>query len=357
MEASLNLAINKILATAAKRRALNVHLTVGAYPVLRIDDELVELAEEQIVTQDFINQLAGSWVSDLQKTELEKEKAIIFVKEVSKNLRLKINFFYQKGSLAASFRLIPTQISPLINLGLPKSIYGLADKKSGLIIVCGPYGSGRTTTAASIIQEINKSRKENIITIEKPIEYLIANQKSLIEQREVGRDANSFIDALNYAQQADVDIIAVGASQEEGIIPLVLEFASSGRLAILVMDTNSVVQTLEEILSAFRPEEKLRAQSLLSESLLAVISQRLVPRAGGGLILAAEVLFATEPVQSLIAEGRIKQLTTILQTSRAEGMLSLDQALAELVSSGEVLIDKAVEYAADPQNFRAIAKS
>ncbi|MFA6216011.1 MAG: twitching motility protein PilT, partial [Patescibacteria group bacterium] len=173
----------------------------------------------------------------------------------------------------------------------------------------------------------------------------------------VGRDANSFIDALNYAQQADVDIIAVGASQEEGIIPLVLEFASSGRLAILVMDTNSVVQTLEEILSAFRPEEKLRAQSLLSESLLAVISQRLVPRAGGGLILAAEVLFATEPVQSLIAEGRIKQLTTILQTSRAEGMLSLDQALAELVSSGEVLIDKAVEYAADPQNFRAIAKS
>ena len=356
MDASLNIIINRILTTAAKRRALNIHLTVGAYPALRIDDELVELNEEQIVTNDFIKKLADSWLSDEEKKELEKQKEIILVREVAGKFRLKINLFFQKNFLSASIRIIPVQIPPFINLGLPKSVYSLADKKSGLIIIAGPYGSGRTTTVASMVGEINNSRKENIITIEKPIEYLLVNKKSLVEQREIGRDANSFIDALKYAQQADVDVIAVGANTEPGVIPLVLEFANSGRLAILIMDTTSVVQTIEQIFANFDPDEKQRAQLLLSESLLSIIVQRLVPRVGGGLVLASEVLIANEPVHSLIAEGRIKQITTVLQTSRAEGMVSLDQSLVELVKSGEVLIEKAIEYANDPQNFRGMAK-
>lgn len=223
--------------------------------------------------------------------------------------------------------------------------------------MAGPYGSGRTTTVASMIEEINGSRKENIITIEKPIEYLLANKKSLIEQQEVGPDTNSFADALKYTQQADVDVVAVGATPEPEVIPLVLEFSNAGRLALLIMDTTSVIQTIEEIFATFPLPERQRAQLLLSESLLAIIVQRLVPKVGGGLILAAEVLIANEPVRSLIAEGRIKQITTILQTSREEGMVSLDQSLTELVKSGEVLIDKAIEFATDPQSFRAMVKS
>ena len=357
MEASLNIVINKILTAAAKRKASNIHLTVGAYPALRIDEELVELKDEQIITNDFIKKIADSWLDAEQKKELEQNKEIILVRELAKQFRLKINFFYQKSFLSASLRLIPDRIPPLINLGLPKSVYGLTDKKSGLIIISGPFGSGRTTTVASLVEEINKSRKENIITIEKPIEYLFVNQQSLIEQREVGRDAKSFTAALESAQQADVDVIAVGVNTEIQVIPLVLEFANSGRLAILTMDTNSVIQTVEEILASFPVDERQRAQLLLSESLLSIISQRLVPSAGGGLVLAAEVLVATDAVRSLIAEGRIKQITTILQSSRAEGMLSLDQSLAELVKSGEVLIDQAIEYANDPVNFRAMAKT
>ncbi|MFA6410905.1 MAG: PilT/PilU family type 4a pilus ATPase [Candidatus Buchananbacteria bacterium] len=356
MEAAFNIIINKILTAGAKQRASNVHLTVGAYPTLRIDEELVELKDEQIITNDFVTKLAQDWLDEFQQKKLLEKKEIIFIKEVAKQFRVKVNFFFQKGFLSASLRLIPAQVPPIINLGLPKSVYGLTDKKAGLIIVTGPYGSGRTTTVASIIEEINKSRKENIITVEEPIEYLFVNKESLIEQREVGRDVNSFTDALRYCQQADIDVVAIGVTGEKETIPLVLEFANSGRLAILTMETTSAIQTIEEIFSSFSAEQQQRAPLLLSESLLAIITQRVVPKVGGGQVLAAEVLIANEAVRSLIREGRIKQINTILQSSRAEGMLSLDQSLAELVRSGEVLIDQAIEYANDPQNFRAMAK-
>ena len=251
MQAALNVTISKILATAAKRKASVIHLTVGAYPVLRIDEELVELEDEQILTEDFMKKFADGILDDNQKKELEKNKEVTFIEEFAGKFRFRINIFYQKGYLSASLKLVSNQIPPLVNLGLPKSVYGLTDKTSGLIIIAGPYGSGRTTTVASMLEEINKNRRENIITIEKPIEYLFVNQKCLIEQREVGRDVNTFIQAIQYFKEADVDVIAVGANEETETIPLVLEFASSGRLAIIQMDTISVIQTLEEILASF----------------------------------------------------------------------------------------------------------
>lgn len=356
MDATLELFINKILTTAAKRQASNIHLTVNSYPALRVNNELVELTDEQIVSASLVQNMANDWLDENQKKVLAEQKEIIVTKEMGKKFRLKMNFFYQKGFLSISLRLIPGRVPPLINLGLPKAVYGLTDKKAGLIIIAGPYGSGRTTTVASMVEEINKSRKENIVVIEDPIEYLFVNQNSLIEQRQVGRDTNTFSDALDNAEESDVDVVAVGVTEEKGVIEKVLEFANSGRLSILSMETTSVVQTVEEFLDNFSPDRRDRAQSLLADNLLAIIVQRLVPRVGGGLILAAEVLISTEAVSSLIKEGRIKQLTTILQTSRAEGMVSLDQSLAELVRSGEVMIDHAIEYATDPQSFRAIAK-
>lgn len=356
MDASLTIIVNKILTTAAKRKASIIHFAVGVYPVLRIDDALVELKDEKVVTKDFINSLASSWLDTEQKKELAREKEITFVKNIEKKFRLKIDFFFQKKSLSASIRLIPDKIIQLINLGLPKSVYSLVDKKSGLIVVSGPYGSGRTTTVASLINEINKTRKENIITIEKPIEYIFVNSNSLIEQREVGVDTNSFREALDYCLQSDVDVVAVDATHDDSIIPDVLAFANSGRLAIMTMDTTSVVQTVEEIFSIFPKEERARAIYLLSESLLAIICQRLVPKRGGGLAIAAEVLITTEAVRSLISSDRSKQLNTVMQSSRAEGMLSLDQSLAELVKAGEVTIDRAIEYSHDREVFRTIAQ-
>jgi twitching motility protein PilT len=357
MEVALNIIINKILMTAAKRRASHVHLTVGSYPVLRIDDGLIELGEEKIITNSFINQLAEAWLTADQKKELAEKKELIFAKEVEKNFRLRINFFYQKNFISASLHLIPGQIPNLINLGLPKSVYSLTDRNAGLIVICGPYGSGRTTTAAAMLEEINKNRKVDILTIEQPIEYLLVNKESIIEQREVGHDVNSFTDALNYAKRSDVNVLFVDSTSESSVLPLALEFATSGRLVIMIMDTTSVIQTIEEMIAGFEEGEKNRAQNLLSDSLLAIISQRLVPRVGGGLILATESLIATDSVRSLIKEGRIQQLATVMQSSRAEGMTSLDQSLAELVKSGDVLIDKAVEYSEDPKGFRTIVRT
>lgn len=357
METALSIAISKILTAAAKRKSSNIHLTVGAYPILRVDEELVELKEEPVVTEGFMEKFVGAILSEEQKKELETNKSVTFIQDFAGKFRFKISVFYQKGYLSASLKLIANQIPLLVNLGLPKAVYGLVDKISGLIVVAGPYNSGRTTTVASIIEEINKSRKENIVTVEKPIEYLFTNNKSLIEQREVGRDVNSAFSALQYLSQADVDVIAVDVCKEAGVIPLVLEFANSGRLAILQLDTTSVIQTIEEILASFRPEEMQRAQLLLSEGLLAIVCQRLIPRIGSGLALAAEVLIINDAVRSLIREGRIKQITTILQSSRTEGMSTLDQSLADLVLSGEVLIDKAIDYADDPVALRSMAKS
>jgi len=356
MEVTFNIAINKILTAAARRRASHIHFTVGAYPVLRIDDNLVELQDEPIITSSFLKQLADAWLLPEQKKELEEKRAILFFKAVDKNFRLRVNFFYQKSFLSVSLRVIPSQIPSLAGLGLPKNVSALVEKKSGLIVIAGPYGSGRTTTVAALIEEINKARKENIVTVEQPIEYLLTNKQSLIEQREVGRDALTFTDALKYAQRTDVNVLVVDANSEVEATSLILEFANSGRLVIAIMDTTSVISTIEEILVRFPPNEKNRAQSLLAEGLLVIIAQRLVPRVGGGLVLAAEILTANESVRSLIRDGKIQQLATVIQSSRAEGMSSLDQSLAELVKTGDVLVDQAIEFADNVETFRSMIR-
>ncbi len=288
MEVNFSIGINKILTAAAKRRASHIHFTVGAYPILRVDDNLAELKEEALITSGFMKQLAKAWLDAAQQKELEDKKAILFFKEIDKNFRLRVNYFYQKGFLSASMRLIPAQIPLLESLGLPKVITALAEKNSGLIVVVGPYNSGRTTTAMSMLEEINKARKENILTIEKPIEHLLVAKQSIIEQREIGRDATTFTDALTYAQRTDVNVLLVDATTEAEATQLVLQYANSGRLVFSIMDTTSVAQTIDEIIVCFPADEKVRAQNLLAEGLLAIISQRLVPRsrrgngAGGG---------------------------------------------------------------------------
>ena len=353
---SANIVVNNVLTAAAKRKASHVHLTVGAYPALRIDGELEELKDESVVTNDLIQQMVANWLDEDQKAILEKEKEIVISREVNKKFRLKISFFFQKNFSSSSLGFIPVEVPLLVNLGLPKSVYSLPERQSGLIIVAGPFGSGRTTTTASLIEDINTNRQENIVVLEKPIEYLFNNKKSIIEQRQVGRYVNSFADGLKHVAKSDIDVVSVGVNFEEEAIPLTLDFANSGRLAILTMDTTSALKAVEDVISSFKPEEIARAQTLLAESLIAVIVQRLLPRVGGGMSLASEVLIVTSPVKALIREGRIGQILSILQSSRTEGMISLDQSLADLVRSGEVLIDRAVEYANDPDNLRAMIK-
>jgi twitching motility protein PilT len=356
MSANNNQTVNRLLLVSAKRKALTIHLTVGAYPTLRIDDELVELGDEAVVTDNFVRELAASWLTEPEKEKLEREKEITLVKNIEDKLRVKTNFFFQKNFLSAKLSIIPEIVPALVNLGLPKSTYNLVEKKSGLIVIGGPYGSGRTTTVSALLEEINKSQKANILTLEKPIEYLLVNKKSLIEQRQVGSDVNSYLAGLKLAAQADVDVMAVAEAPDQSSMLSILEFANSGRLVILIMTVPSAIEAIETILAGFDLDAQARIQTLLAGSLQAIIIQRLVPRVGSGLSLASEVLLGTEPVRSLIREGKIKQISTILQTSRSEGMISLEQSLAQLIKSGEVLIDRAAEYANDQNSLKALIR-
>lgn len=356
MDSSVSITLNKLLTAAAKRKASDIHFTVNAFPALRIDEDLIQLKEEELVTSDFTKALAEGILNEDQKNIFTKEKEITFVKTLDKKFRLKIHIFLQKQFISVSFQLIPALAPRLINLGLPKSVYSLPEKKSGLIIVCGPYGSGKTTTIAALVNEINKTRRENIVTIEQPIEYLFTNEQSLVDQRQVPNDVNNFMSGIEDVAESDVDVMVVGVNNEKNTIPPIVEFSHSGRLAIMGMDAVSSVQAVEEILAAFSEADKNRAPVMLAESLQAIICQRLVTKRGGGLVLASEVVIATDAVRSLISSGRIKQINTVVQSSRAEGMISLDQSLAELVKSGQVLIDRAIEHAVDPDTFRTIAK-
>lgn len=348
--------ISDILTVAAKRKASYVHLTLGAYPILRIDDELLELRDEQAISQEFMEMFVSKLLTDEQRQALAADKELTCLKDLDGKLRFKVTIFYQKNSLSATLKLIPTRIPPLSSLGLPPVLTELVKKKSGLIVVAGPYGSGRTTTAAAMLEEINKNRQETIVTVEQPIEYIFSNERGLVEQREIGRDVNSFAEALRHLEEADIDVLMVDVTHESGVVPAVIAFASAGRLAFLQMDTMTAIQTIEELLAAFGHDERERGQQLLAKTLTAIICQRLVPRIGGGVVPATEILIANDASRTLIKEGRISQLVTILQSSKDEGMSTIDQSLGDLVRANIVLIDRAIEYATDPANLRSAVK-
>lgn len=356
MDTALKLVITRIITTAAKRRASDIHFVAGSRPILRIDDELMELKQEEIVTDVFLKKFIDDVADDLQKKTLQKEKSVSFVYVFEDKLRIRVNVYYQKDTFTMSLKLIPLRIPSVRDLGLPKAVAQLAEETRGLIIISGPYGSGKTTTAASLVDEINKTRSENILTIEKPIEYIFFNNKSVVEQREVGRDVNSFFDALRDCEQEDVDVILVGENEDEELIPDILDLALSGRLVFFLMRSITVIQVIEKIFASFPLEQQTRVREMLSSALRGIVVQRLLPRIGGGKAAAFEILLPTPAVISLLREGKFQQLKSVMQTSLDEGMTTLDQSLARLVRSGEVSYSHAVEEAIDKENFSSMAK-
>ena len=351
METSSNLVIARILTTAAKRRASDIHFSIGNPPILRVDNKLVELAEEEIITKSFLEKFASSILNSDHKKILDEKRETRLVHVFQDKIRLRVNIYYQKNSLALSIKLIPIQVPELASLRLPKSITSLVNETRGLIVVCGPYGSGKTTTVAAMIEEINKTRSENIIIIEKPIEYIFTNKESIIDQREVGRDVNSFVDAIKYCQQEDVDVVVIGENYEIESIPLAIDLVNAGRLVFYIMNTVSAIQTIEKLLINFKDTDEKTASRLVAQTLKAVISQRLLPQIGGGKALALEILTVPLSVQSIISDGKIKQLENILQTSKNEGMISLAQSLAGLVKQNLVSEEDAMAESIDKNIF------
>lgn len=356
MQSSESIVIQRILTTAAQYRASDLHFTVGNPPLLRVDGKLVVMEQEQVVTPDTMSSIAETFLTPEQRQELEQNREIVVAFQLEAKLRFKVSMFYQRGFLAASLRLISSDIRPLSDLGLPPSVQSFTELNKGLLLITGPFGSGRTMTMAAVVNQVNKQRSAHVVTIEKPIEYLYVNDKSFIEQREVGRDTKSFQQAIETATREDVDVIVVSEMEEPAVILAALTAAESSRLVISTMNTDSVLKTVETIINSAPPELAVKVRTQLAGTLQGVVSQRLLPRVGGGRILVAEVMVPSESVRSVIRDGALYQLQNILQTSRGEGTISLDRSLAELVKTGEILMDDALAHAVDRNNLKLLAR-
>lgn len=357
MDTQSKLALDHILSTAAEQKASDLHLSVGSPPILRIDGTLIQLENEPVITKEFMEGFVTAVLDIEQLKTLEQDKEVILSYQFQKQARFRINVFYQKRVLAAYLRLIGDKIRPLDQLGLPPAVQQLARIQEGLVLVSGTFGSGKTTTTAAMVNQINHERKAYILTLEKPIEYIFSNQKSIVEQREIGRDALSFDKALGSIIQEDVDVLFISEMRTPEVIRQVMTIAASGRLVIGNVEADTTIRTLEYIINSFSSSEQQQIRDQLSQNLAGIICQRLVPRVGGGQAAVAEIFFSTAPVKALIKEGSLYKINTIIQTSRGEGMVSLDWSLAELVKANQILIDDALRHASDPQQLKYMLRA
>lgn len=354
MPAADQLTLQRILGTVAERNASDLHLTVGSPPVMRIDTKLIPMAEEPVVSSQFIERVVDLILTEEQKAELAAKREVVIAYDFTRNTRFRVDVFYQKGLLAATLRFIGGTVKPLKELGLPPIVEAFTKLVQGIVIVSGPFGSGRTTTLAALVNAINRTRAEYILTIEKPIEYVFVNDKSIVEQREVGRDTPSFEQALASVTDEDVNVVVASEIGSADVVRSILTVAESGRLVLATIGTDSVLRTLEKLVKFFPESEQEQVRLQLASNLQGIICQRLLPQVGGGQVAAAEILVATPPVRAVIKDGMFHQTTNIIQTSREEGMISLDRSLVELIKRGSVGLQDALRYASDKQVVRQL---
>ncbi len=343
--------ITKILDYAKDQGASDIHLNVNVPPVFRIDGKLRAMPDEAGLTLDAIQADVFSTMRDSDRTKLDKDLQADFAFSYS-DLRIRANVFFERGNLAAAYRLIPAKVRTMEQLGLPDIINNLISHKQGFVIVTGPAGHGKSTTLAAMLDKINSERSEHIVTIEDPIEYIFENKKSIFSQREVGEDAPSFDKALSATLRQDPNVVLVGEMRDLETISSALTVAETGHLVFATLHTNSASQTVDRIIDVFPASQQTQVRAQLAGNLRAVISQRLIPKLNGGMVAAVEVLLANSAVRSMIREGKTHQLDNVLQTSAAEGMVGLDNSLANLVNAGEITLDDALQWAVDPKQLK-----
>lgn len=343
--------MKQLLDYAIEKGASDLHITVGLPPMIRIDGKLLPIQDSGVITPDAAQRLLVSIMNQEQTERLAQRRELDFSFGYQK-MRFRTNAFYQKGNIGAALRLIPMAIKKMEELGVPPILERFTEPSQGFVIITGPTGHGKSTTLAALIQAINMKRSEHIITIEDPIEYVFEHEKSMIVQREVGSDTNSFSRALRSALREDPNVILVGEMRDLETIEAALTLAETGHLVFTTLHTNSAAQTADRMVDVFPPHQQQQVRMQLANVLLGVVSQRLLPRVQGGRVLATEIMVANSAVRNTIREGKTHQLPNIIQTSASEGMISLDKVLAELVSRGEITIDTALSWAIDPKAFK-----
>jgi len=346
------LSIIEILQSALQKEASDVHITSGIPPVFRIKGHLIPQTQYPTLTPQLTYRLIFSLLTEEQKQKLQENKELDFSVGISGEGRFRVNAFWQRGSLAAVFRLIPWKIPTIEELRLPLVLKDLAALPRGLILVTGPTGSGKSTTLASMIDYINSNFSRHIITIEDPIEYLHTHKKSIVNQREVGSDTYSFANALRSALREDPDVILVGEMRDLETTAIAITAAETGHLVMATLHTVDAVQSIERIVDQFPAHQQQQIRLQLSGVIQGIISQQLLPRKDGtGRIIATEILIGIPAVRSLIREGKTPQIYSVIQTGGRYGMQTMDQSLADLVKKGLISQEVAFERAVNREEL------
>jgi twitching motility protein PilT len=345
--------INDLLKYAIDSGASDLHLSVGSKPMVRINGSMMQLNME-ILTQDMMKSILPQVMTDDQQSKFDQDKEIDFSAKLDGKGRFRVNFFNQLNGLAGVFRTIPEIIKSFDELGIPPVLQELCLKDRGLILLTGPTGSGKSTTLATMVDHINENRSCHIITIEDPVEYFQSSKNSLINQRELGANTHSFGNALRAALREDPDVILVGEMRDLETTSLSLTAAETGHLVLSTLHTSSAVKAIDRIIDIYPEGQKTQIRSMLSESLLAVIAQKLVPtKDEKGRIPACEVMIANTAIRNLIREDRIYQIPSLMQSGGVEGMQTLDQDLQRLVSQGAIDRSTAESVSDNPKLFKS----
>ena len=346
--------LNELLLTTARQNASDLHLAVGRHPILRIDGVLIPLQKESLLTPEMTENLIFNLLAPEQKEKFLKEKEIDLSYSFEDKARFRINVFYQRGYMAAALRLIPAQIKTLEELNLPPILHDFTKLSQGFVLVVGPAGHGKSTTLAALLDEINHSRTDHIITIEDPIEYMFSQDKCIVSQREVKTDTLDFHNGLRSLLRQDPDVIMIGEMRDTESIAMAMTAAETGHLVFSTLHTNSASQTVDRIIDSFPAEQQGQISSQLAATLVGIVSERLIPRIEGGRLPACEIMISNPAIRNLIRERKAYQIDLVIETSVQEGMLTLNRALVDLVKKKAISLENAELYSLNPSELRIL---
>lgn len=348
--------LSEIIELALQRDATDIHLSVDNPPMVRVDGDLVPLSGHPELKAEDTEGLAYVIIPEERKNKFLQNKDIDLSFHYAERARFRINVYHQLGKISIAMRYLPSEIRTIEELQLPEVCYEFAKAQQGFFLIVGPSGQGKSTAMAAILNEINQSRPAHIVTIEDPVEYLFSEDKSVIDQREIGEDVKNFKRGLREAFRQDPDVIMVGEMRDAETISSAVTAAETGHLVLTTLHTNTAAQTIDRIIDSFPPYQQDQIRTQLASNIVGILSRRLIPAKDGGLINAVEVMIANSAVRNLIRDKKTHQIHTVIETSSDEGMISLNRSLANLVNDGKITLEQAQRHSNNPAELGLLLK-
>lgn len=346
--------LNQLLELVVDEDASDLHISPGHAPILRISGRLTPVIRHGLLSPEDTEGLAMTILDEEQKEFFDKEKDIDLSYIYKDKARFRVNVYYQSGHISVALRFVPSKVRTIEELGLPSVLHRFTTHSQGFFIVSGPSGHGKSTTLAALIDEINHTRTEHIITVEDPIEYVFTSDRCVINQREVGKDTKSFHSALRASFRQDPDVIMVGEMRDPETISTAITAAETGHLVFTTLHTNNAAQTIYRIIDSFPAEQQSQIKSQLALSLIGVVSERLVPTLDGGIVPACEVMLVNPAIRNLIRENKIHEIDLVIETGLEQGMVTLNRSLSELVKKGLISFETAEMYSLNASEIRTL---